>query len=78
MKDIKLDLDWSVLPHPPYSQNLALSDFHLFHSLQNTMKDIKLDLDWSVLPHPPYSQNLALNDFHLFHSVQNVLPKSSL
>ena len=25
-----LDLDWSVLPHPPYSPDLAPSDIHLF------------------------------------------------
>ena len=27
-----LDLNWSVLPHPPYSPDLASSDFHLFPS----------------------------------------------
>ena len=29
-----LDLGWSVLPHPPYSSDLAPNDFHLFGSLQ--------------------------------------------
>ena len=26
-----------MLPHPPYSPNLAPSDFHLFRSLQNSL-----------------------------------------
>ena len=26
-------LKWGVLPHPPYSQDIALSDFHLFRSM---------------------------------------------
>ncbi|XP_066253847.1 uncharacterized protein [Euwallacea similis] len=29
---------WDVLAHPPYSPDLAPSDFHLFRSLQNSMK----------------------------------------
>ena len=34
-----LDLSWSVLLHLPYSPNLAPSNFHLFHSLQNVLND---------------------------------------
>ncbi len=32
-----LDLSWFVLSHPPFSLDLAPSDFHLFHSLQNVL-----------------------------------------
>ena len=47
------ELDWEVLPHPPYSPDLASSDYHLFRSLHNFLKDkiyqnkdeVKTDLD---------------------------------
>ena len=32
-----LDLGWSVLPHPPYSTDLAPSYFNLFRSLKNAL-----------------------------------------
>ena len=30
-----LELGWDILPHPPYSPDLATSDYYLFRSLQN-------------------------------------------
>jgi hypothetical protein len=31
------ELDWEILPHPPYSPDLAPSDYHLFLSLSPTI-----------------------------------------
>ena len=47
-----LELNWDVLPHPPYTSDLAPLDFHLFRSLQKFLDgenfsergDIKLTL----------------------------------
>ena len=35
-----LELGWEVLPHPPYSPDLAPSDYYLFRSLSNTMNNL--------------------------------------
>ena len=32
-----LELGWEVMTHPPYSPDLAPSDYHLFCSLQNSV-----------------------------------------
>lgn len=35
VKEKLKELHWEILPHPPYSPDLAPSDYHLFRSLQN-------------------------------------------
>ena len=38
-----LQLGWKILPHPPYSPDLAPTDFHLFRSLQNLLNGKQFD-----------------------------------
>ncbi|UYV72441.1 SETMAR [Cordylochernes scorpioides] len=38
VKNTIKDLDWELLPHPPYSPDLAPSDYHLFTSLGHALK----------------------------------------
>ncbi|KAG5331577.1 SETMR methyltransferase, partial [Acromyrmex charruanus] len=37
-----LESGWEVLMHPPYSPDIAPSDYHLFRSLQNFLNGVKL------------------------------------
>jgi histone-lysine N-methyltransferase SETMAR len=36
-------LQWTVLPHPPYSLDLAPSDYHLFSPLKDAIRGKKFD-----------------------------------
>ena len=38
-----LKLGWVVIPHPPYSPDLAPTDYHLFRSLADHLRDKKFD-----------------------------------
>jgi histone-lysine N-methyltransferase SETMAR len=38
-----LELGWVVLPHPPYSPDLAPTDYHLFRSLADDLREKKFD-----------------------------------
>lgn len=37
------ELGWELLPHPPYSPDLAPSDFHLFAELKKPMRGKRYD-----------------------------------
>jgi histone-lysine N-methyltransferase SETMAR len=38
-----LQLGWTTVPHPPYSPDLAPTDYHLFRSLSNYLREKKFD-----------------------------------
>ena len=40
---------WEVLPHPPYSPDWELSDFHLFRSLSNAMHGMSTNTDAELI-----------------------------
>ena len=37
------ELGWEVLPHPPYSPDMAPSDYHLFRVLKQHLRDRESD-----------------------------------
>jgi hypothetical protein len=39
------ELDWEILPHPPYPTDLAPSDYHLFRSLSNNLRVVSFNND---------------------------------
>jgi hypothetical protein len=45
MKAAIQELDWEILPHPPYSPDLAPSDYHLFCFLSNNLRRVSFNND---------------------------------
>ncbi|GAB1869951.1 Transposase [Camponotus japonicus] len=45
------ELGWEILIHPPYSPDLAPSDYHLFRALQNFLNDKNFNNDDDVKSH---------------------------
>ena len=43
-----LELSWEVMPHRPYSPDLAASDYHLFRPLQNHLNGKTFDSNEAV------------------------------
>lgn len=41
-------MKWKILEHPPYCQDLAPCDFHIFRPLKNALKDRRFELDPEV------------------------------
>jgi transposase len=41
-------LRWEVLPHPPYSPDLAPSDLHLFRDMKNHLRNVKFKTETEV------------------------------
>jgi hypothetical protein len=39
------ELDWEIIPRPPYSPDLAPSDYHLFRSLSNNLRGVSFSND---------------------------------
>jgi hypothetical protein len=39
------ELDWEILPHQPYSLDLAASDYHFFSSLSNNLRGVSFKDD---------------------------------
>jgi histone-lysine N-methyltransferase SETMAR len=37
------EINWEILDHPPYSSDLAPSDYHLFRSLRNHLNNKKFE-----------------------------------
>ena len=52
-----LDLDWSVLPHPPYSPDLASSDFCLFFFSTKWQKTFLKRIRWKCFQKTSWAQN---------------------
>jgi hypothetical protein len=37
------ELDWEILLHPPYSPDIAPSDYHLFRSVSNNLRGVSFN-----------------------------------
>ncbi|CAK9801764.1 Histone-lysine N-methyltransferase SETMAR [Anthophora plagiata] len=46
-----LQLEWDTMPHPPYSPDLAPSDYYFFRSLQNFLDGKTFTLNEEVKNH---------------------------
>lgn len=42
-KEVLNDLRWELLPHPPYSPDLAPSDYHLFPNMKKPLRGVRFE-----------------------------------
>ena len=47
-KSVIEELGWEILPHPPYSPDLAPTNFHLFRSLSNHLSGHIFESDAAI------------------------------
>lgn len=57
------DFGWDVLPHPPYSPDLAPSDYHLFRALQQSLRGKKFQSSEGVKTHIDHFIESQKEDF---------------
>ena len=57
-------MGWELLQHPPYSPDLAPSDFHLFGPLKDLLGGIKFGSDEDVQQHVLKFLRVANKDFY--------------
>ena len=72
-RQMLLQLEWDVLPHPPYSPDLAPSDCHLLRSLQNFLNGTSCSSNQEVKKH--LSQFSAGKDQNFHERGINLLPE---
>jgi hypothetical protein len=54
------NLGWTVLPHTPYSPDLAPSDFHLFEALKDAIHGKRFGSDDEVIEEVAASEGFRL------------------
>ncbi|GFW68549.1 histone-lysine N-methyltransferase SETMAR [Trichonephila clavipes] len=68
-----LQLEWDTMPHPPYSPDLAPSDYYLFRSLQNLLDGKTFTLNEEVKNH--LDQFIASKDQKFYERGIMLLPE---